>query len=78
MSSSSGQPLRQKHARNRAAKNPLLERGRREWTDGRYPAAITVPGCYDSRVRANLIEAGDRAVLAVPMIHQDRLVGVSA
>jgi two-component system, NtrC family, sensor kinase len=36
---------------------------------------ITVPGAYDSRVRTNLIESGVRAVLAVPMIHQDRLVG---
>ena len=36
---------------------------------------ITVPGAYDSRVRADLIESGVRAVLAVPMIHQNRLVG---
>src|SRR5262249_27685319 len=36
---------------------------------------ITVPGAYDSRVRTNLIEFGVRAVLAVPMIHQDRLIG---
>jgi two-component system, NtrC family, sensor kinase len=36
---------------------------------------ITVPGAYDSRVRTNLIESGVRAVLAVPMIHQDRLIG---
>jgi GAF domain-containing protein len=36
---------------------------------------ITVPGAYDSRVRENLIESGIRAVLAVPMIHQDRLIG---
>jgi signal transduction histidine kinase len=36
---------------------------------------ITVPGAYDSRVRETLIESGVRAVLAVPMIHQERLVG---
>ena len=36
---------------------------------------ITVPGAYDSRVRTNLIDSGVRAVLAVPMIHQDRLIG---
>jgi GAF domain-containing protein len=36
---------------------------------------ITVPGAYDSRVRTSLIESGVRAVLAMPMIHQDRLVG---
>jgi two-component system, NtrC family, sensor kinase len=36
---------------------------------------ITVPGAYDGRVRTNLIESGVRAVLAVPMIQQDRLVG---
>src|SRR5262249_37077170 len=36
---------------------------------------ITVPGAYDSRVRENLIESGVRAILAVPMIHQGRLLG---
>jgi GAF domain-containing protein len=36
---------------------------------------ITVPSAYDSRVRESLIESGIRAVLAVPMIHQGRLVG---
>jgi signal transduction histidine kinase len=36
---------------------------------------ITVPGAYDSRVRASLIQSGVRAVLAVPMIHQERLIG---
>src|SRR5215831_10912632 len=36
---------------------------------------ITIPGAYDSRVRTNLIESGVRAVLAVPMIHQERLIG---
>src|SRR5256712_12079944 len=36
---------------------------------------ITVPGAYDSRARANLIESGVRAALAVPMTHQDRLIG---
>jgi GAF domain-containing protein/anti-sigma regulatory factor (Ser/Thr protein kinase) len=36
---------------------------------------ITVPGAYDSRVRENLIESGIRAILAVPMVHQGRLIG---
>jgi signal transduction histidine kinase len=36
---------------------------------------ITVPGAYDSRVRDNLIESGIRAILAVPMVHQGRLIG---
>jgi len=36
---------------------------------------ITVPGAYDSRVRENLIESGVRAILAVPMVHQGRLIG---
>jgi GAF domain-containing protein len=36
---------------------------------------ITVPGAYDSHVRASLIQSGVRAVLAVPMIHQERLIG---
>ena len=36
---------------------------------------ITVPGAYDSRVRQNLIESGVRAILAVPMVHEGRLIG---
>jgi signal transduction histidine kinase len=36
---------------------------------------ITIPGVYESRVREALIDSGVRAVLAVPMIHQDRLIG---
>jgi len=36
---------------------------------------ITVPGAYDSRLRENLIESGIRAILAVPMVHQSRLIG---
>jgi signal transduction histidine kinase len=38
-------------------------------------ADITVPGAYESRVRQSLIQSGVRAVLAVPMIHQNRLIG---
>jgi signal transduction histidine kinase len=34
-----------------------------------------VPGAYDSRMRDNLIESGIRAILAVPMVHQGRLIG---
>jgi GAF domain-containing protein/anti-sigma regulatory factor (Ser/Thr protein kinase) len=36
---------------------------------------ITVPGAYESRVRENLITSGVRAVLAVPMVYEDRLIG---
>jgi signal transduction histidine kinase len=36
---------------------------------------ITVPGAYESRMRENLIASGIRAVLAVPMVHQGRLLG---
>ncbi len=36
---------------------------------------ITVPGAYESRLRENLITSGVRAVLAVPMLSEDRLVG---
>jgi GAF domain-containing protein/anti-sigma regulatory factor (Ser/Thr protein kinase) len=36
---------------------------------------ITVPGAYESRLRENLIESGIRAILAVPMVHQSRLIG---
>jgi signal transduction histidine kinase len=38
-------------------------------------ADITIQGMYESRVRDTLIESGVRAVLAVPMIHQNRLIG---
>jgi GAF domain len=34
---------------------------------------ITVPGAYESRLRGNLIESGIRAILAVPMLREDRL-----
>jgi GAF domain-containing protein len=36
---------------------------------------ITVPGAYESRLRENLITSGVRAVLAVPMVGEDRLIG---
>jgi GAF domain-containing protein len=36
---------------------------------------IRVPGAYESRLRENLIKSGVRAVLAVPMLSEGRLVG---
>jgi GAF domain-containing protein len=36
---------------------------------------ITVAGTYDSRLRENLIESGVRAILAVPMVREDQLIG---
>jgi signal transduction histidine kinase len=36
---------------------------------------ITVRGAYESRLRENLIASGIRAILAVPMLSEDRLVG---
>jgi two-component system, NtrC family, sensor kinase len=39
---------------------------------------ITVPGAYESRLRGNLIESGIRAILAVPMVREDRLIGCLA
>ncbi|PYM89567.1 MAG: hypothetical protein DME04_25945 [Candidatus Rokuibacteriota bacterium] len=36
---------------------------------------ITVPGAHESRLRENLIESGIRAVLAVPMVYEGRLIG---
>ena len=36
---------------------------------------ITVLGAYDSPLRVNLIESGVRAILAVPMVREDRLIG---
>ena len=36
---------------------------------------IRVPGAYESRLRENLIESGVRALLAVPMVSDDRLTG---
>jgi two-component system, NtrC family, sensor kinase len=39
---------------------------------------ITVPGAYESRLRENLIESGIRAILAVPMVREERLIGCLA
>jgi signal transduction histidine kinase len=36
---------------------------------------ITVPGAYESRLRGNLIESGIRAILAVPMVREGRVLG---
>ncbi len=36
---------------------------------------ITLPGAYAGRLRENLIESGIRAVLAVPMVREGRLIG---
>ncbi len=36
---------------------------------------IAVPGAYESRLRDNLIESGIRAILAVPMVREGRLIG---
>src|SRR5262249_56644930 len=36
---------------------------------------ISVPGAYAGRRRENLIESGIRAVLAVPMVYEGRLIG---
>jgi len=36
---------------------------------------ISAPGAYESRLRENLIESGIRALLAVPMVREDRLIG---
>jgi len=36
---------------------------------------ITVPGAYAGRLRENLIESGVRAILAVPMVYEGRLIG---
>jgi signal transduction histidine kinase len=36
---------------------------------------ITVPGAYAGRLRENLLESGIRAILAVPMVYEGRLIG---
>src|SRR4029077_10301362 len=36
---------------------------------------ISVPGAYVGRMRENLIDSGIRALLAVPMVREDRLIG---
>jgi GAF domain-containing protein/DNA-binding response OmpR family regulator len=36
---------------------------------------ITAPGAYDSRLRETLLRSGARALLAVPLLREDRLVG---
>jgi len=38
-------------------------------------ADIIVPGAYESRIRENLIASGVRALLAVPMVREGRLIG---
>jgi signal transduction histidine kinase len=36
---------------------------------------ITVPGTYEGRLRDTLIESGIRAILAVPLVSEDHLIG---
>jgi signal transduction histidine kinase len=36
---------------------------------------ILVEGAYESRLRGALLEAGTRALLAIPLLHEDRIVG---
>ncbi len=36
---------------------------------------ITAPGAYEGRLRQTLIESGVRAILAVPMVREGRLIG---
>jgi len=36
---------------------------------------ITAEGAYDSRIRGAMIASGTRSVLAMPLLHEDRLVG---
>ena len=36
---------------------------------------IAVEGAYESRLRGALLEAGTRAVLAIPLLHEERIVG---
>ena len=36
---------------------------------------IAAEGAYESRLRGALLEAGTRAVLAIPLLHEDRIVG---
>jgi signal transduction histidine kinase len=38
-------------------------------------ADIALPGAYEGRLREILIDSGIRAILAVPMVHQGRLIG---
>jgi two-component system, NtrC family, sensor kinase len=39
---------------------------------------IAVAGAYDSPVRAPLLQAGYRALLGVPLLHEERVIGVLA
>jgi GAF domain-containing protein/anti-sigma regulatory factor (Ser/Thr protein kinase) len=36
---------------------------------------ISAKGAYESRLRGALLEAGTRAVLAIPLLHEERIVG---
>ena len=38
-------------------------------------ADISMPGAYEGRLRDNLIDSGIRAILAVPMVREDHLIG---
>jgi signal transduction histidine kinase len=39
---------------------------------------ITVPGAYEGRLRETLVESGIRAILAVPMVREGKLIGCLA
>jgi len=39
---------------------------------------IAMPGAYEGRLRENLVESGIRAILAVPMVREGRLIGCLA
>jgi signal transduction histidine kinase len=39
---------------------------------------IIVPGAYEGRLRENLVESGIRAIVAVPMVREGRLIGCLA
>jgi GAF domain-containing protein/CheY-like chemotaxis protein len=36
---------------------------------------ITAPGAYESRIKETLVQAGHRALLAVPLLHEGRVLG---
>jgi two-component system, NtrC family, sensor kinase len=38
-------------------------------------ADIAAEGAYESRIRGAMLEAGTRSVLAIPLLHEERLVG---
>jgi GAF domain-containing protein len=64
------------HMTGLSSLNIELEGGRMVLAQGPVQVPdITAPGAYDSRLREGLLRSGARAVLAVPLLREDHLIG---